>query len=371
MKAFMGMQEAKDSPAAAAAAAGAPAAAAGEAASSEPWATKSLKEEAEEAKKAAEEAVKELQDLRRKVADMEQALKMIPVPDRAQQDGGATGVGSGAAGQAGKAPRNPIAVTPGLEPQGNAKGFNAPPRKEVVDVPEGIADPVVVDGEDYRQLKKALEDLQTVVGTGQPPAADGRKGKTLKEDTDDIKKFVRAMGKDVGAMGNDMQTLKKHLDDVEGAMNRALANLAAEMARMKAARDAEEPPDSPHPGQKKLEGAGDTMAETLNAMAALNAAQQQNLARIGDGSRAEDIEALNEAVRQSENQLARLLAFLKQDVMDRFAVHEKTLIRMAKQIDFIQRMLKGEFDDQRESSRDAGSSLTVSAADGTVVTAES
>lgn len=29
-----------------------------------------------------------------------------------------------------------------------------------------------------------------------------------------IKKFVRAMGKDVGAMGNDMQALKKHLDDV-------------------------------------------------------------------------------------------------------------------------------------------------------------
>lgn len=63
-------------------------------------------------------------------------------------------------------------------------------------------------------------------------------------------------------------------------------------------------------------------------MAALNAAQQQQLARVGDDNRSEDIDALNDAMRQSENQLARLLAFLKQDVMDRFAVHEKTLIRV-------------------------------------------
>lgn len=70
-------------------------------------------------------------------------------------------------------------------------------------------------------------------------------------------------------------------------------------------------------------------ADTINAMAALNAAQQQQLARAGDGSRNDDIDALNEAMRQSENQLARLLAFLKQDVMDRFAVHEKTLIRVS------------------------------------------
>jgi hypothetical protein len=32
-----------------------------------------------------------------------------------------------------------------------------------------------------------------------------------------IKKFLRAFGKDVGAMGGDMQALKKNLDDVRGA----------------------------------------------------------------------------------------------------------------------------------------------------------
>ncbi|EFJ51151.1 hypothetical protein VOLCADRAFT_87941 [Volvox carteri f. nagariensis] len=332
LKAFLGMDAAKTAPAAAAAAVAAagPAAAA---AGNEPWASKNLKDKADE---------------------------VAAVSD----------VKGGGPAAAGGRNRNPIAVSPGMVDEG-AKGFAPPDRKQAGEPPEGISNPVVVDGEDYKQLKKALEDLQAAVGQQgpAPAAADGKKPKSLKEDTDDIKKFVRAMGKDVGAMGNDMQALKKHLDDVEGSMNRALANLAAEMARLKTA-PREEEPDSPEPKQekRKLEAAGDNMADTINAMAALNAAQQQQLARATDDTRAEDIDALNEAMRQSENQLARLLAFLKQDVMDRFAVHEKTLIRMAKQIDFIQRMLKGEFDDQRDAAREAGSTLTVAAPDGSVVT---
>ncbi|GLC51910.1 hypothetical protein PLESTB_000561900 [Pleodorina starrii] len=369
LKAFLGMETAKD-PKAPAAAAVPVAAGVAAAAGNEPWANKSLREQADEAEKAIKDMGGEMDRLRNKVADMEEALRSLGGPDRPQQTGAASAdVKGGGPGTPAGRNRNPIAVSPGLAETDAAKGFAPPDRKQTVPVPEGIVDPVVVDGEDYRQLKKAMEELQSVVGQQGPPPADGKKGKTLKEDTDDIKKFVRAMGKDVGAMGNDMQALKKHLDDVEGAMNRALANLAAEMAKMKLTK--EEEPDSPEPqqGRRKLEAAGDNMADTINAMAALNAAQQQQLARIGDDNRAEDIDALNEAMRQSENQLARLLAFLKQDVMDRFAVHEKTLIRMAKQIDFIQRMLKGDFDDQREAARDAGSSLTVSAADGSVVTA--
>lgn len=63
-------------------------------------------------------------------------------------------------------------------------------------------------------------------------------------------------------------------------------------------------------------------------MQAAQAVQQRLLANPIDGSRQEDIDALSNAVRQNENQLARLLAFLKQDVMDRFGVHERTLIRV-------------------------------------------
>ncbi|PNH10048.1 hypothetical protein TSOC_003288, partial [Tetrabaena socialis] len=297
----------------------------------------------------------DMDGLRRKVVELEDALRALGIVAQPQTGVSTQHMDVTGASPAGGPNRNAIAVSPGMAPDGLAKGFAPPARKQVMDVPEGMADPVLVDGEDYKQLRKALDDLQMAVGAP-PPAGDGaKKPKTLKEDTDDIKKFVRAMGKDVGAMGNDMQTLKKHLDDVEGAMNRALANLAAELAMMKAAQAAREEreletPESPAP--KRLEANSDNMAETLNAMAALNAAQQQQLARTGDGTRSDDIDALNEAMRQSENQLARLLAFLKQDVMDRFNVHEKTLIRMAKQIDFLQRMVKGEFDDQRESRRE-------------------
>ncbi|GIL42392.1 hypothetical protein Vafri_370, partial [Volvox africanus] len=329
---------------------------------------KNLREQADEAQKAVKDMSENLDQLRKKVADLENSLRAMSDTAKTEKEGApaADGKDGGSGAPSGRR-GNTITVTPGaVEEEG--KSF-APPDRKLVSVPEGIVEPLVVDGEDYKQLKKALEDLQAAVG--QQGAMDGKKGKSLKEDTDDIKKFVRAMGKDVGAMGNDMQTLKKHLDDVEAAMNKALANLAGELAKLKLAKDEDPEPESSEPkqGQRKLEAAGDNMADTINAMAALNAAQQQQLARAGDDNHAEDIDALNEAMRQSENQLARLLAFLKQDVMDRFGVHEKTLIRMAKQIDFIQRMLKGEFDDQREAAREAGSSLTVAASDGTVITA--
>ncbi|GIL95888.1 hypothetical protein Vretimale_1824, partial [Volvox reticuliferus] len=335
--------------------------------------SKNLRQQADEAQKAVKDMSENLDELRKKVADLEKALRAMSASRKTEKEGAAASDGKdGGSGAASGRRGNPLTVGAGVVEEGDGKSF-APPDRKVITVPEGIVEPLVVDGEDYKQLKKALEDLQAAVGQQGPPpgAVDGKKGKSLKEDTDDIKKFVRAMGKDVGAMGNDMQTLKKHLDDVEAAMNKALANLAGEMAKLKLAKDDDQDPESSEPkqGHRKLEVAGDNMADTINAMAALNAAQQQQLARAGDDNHAEDIDALNEAMRQSENQLARLLAFLKQDVMDRFAVHEKTLIRMAKQIDFIQRMLKGEFDEQREAAREAGSSLTVGAPDGSVITA--
>lgn len=43
----------------------------------------------------------------------------------------------------------------------------------------------MLDPEEYKQLKKALEELQAAVGA-QQGIADGKKGKNLKEDTDDV-----------------------------------------------------------------------------------------------------------------------------------------------------------------------------------------
>ncbi|KAG2426084.1 hypothetical protein HXX76_013272 [Chlamydomonas incerta] len=329
-----------------------------------PWANKTIRQAADDTKNAVDGVQADLGDMKKRMADMAEAMKALEGPLRAAAVAGPDDGKGGPGGPGAAAGRNPIAVNAGMVPTGPGSALTGPGRQGGPDGPDGN-NPVTVDAEEIRNLKKAVEDLQNTVGQPAPAAAPeaAKKPKTLKEDTDDIKKFVRAMGKDVGAMGNDMQALKKHLDDVEGAMNRALANLAAELAKMKAERDADDE-GGPRRDQRKLENAGDSMADTINAMAALNAAQQQQLARAGDGNRNDDIDALNEAMRQSENQLARLLAFLKQDVMDRFAVHEKTLIRMAKQIDYIQRLLKGEFDDQREAARDAGSSLTVSTPEG-------
>ncbi|PNW78958.1 hypothetical protein CHLRE_09g395769v5 [Chlamydomonas reinhardtii] len=329
-----------------------------------PWANKTIRQAADDTKNAVDGVQADLGDMKKRMADMAEAMKALEGPLRAAAAAAADDGKGGPGGPGAAGGRNPIAVNAVMVPSGPGSALTGPGRPGGPDGPDGN-NPVTVDAEEIRNLKKAVEDLQNTVGQPAPAAAPevAKKPKTLKEDTDDIKKFVRAMGKDVGAMGNDMQALKKHLDDVEGAMNKALANLAAELAKMKAERDADDE-GGPRRDQRKLENAGDTMADTINAMAALNAAQQQQLARAGDGSRNDDIDALNEAMRQSENQLARLLAFLKQDVMDRFAVHEKTLIRMAKQIDYIQRLLKGEFDDQREASRDAGSSLTVSTPEG-------
>ncbi|GFR45288.1 hypothetical protein Agub_g6396 [Astrephomene gubernaculifera] len=356
IKAFVDMKQGGAGPAAAAAVPAAAAAAAAASAGNEPWADKALREETEEARKAVKELTDDLDGLRRKLAGMEDALRSMGIPQ--PLGSGLTDVRS-AAGSASSGPsRNPVAVSPGLASELVAQGLAPPVQKSAAGAPqspEGVPDPVTVDPEDFKQLKRAFEELQGAVGA--LPQQQPQKPKTLREDTDDIKKFVRAMGKDVGAMGNDMQTLKKHMDDVEAATNRALGNLAAEVARMKAARE-EERPDSADrkrsQQQPKLETAGGKMEDTIGAITALNAAQQQELARAAaDGGRSEDIDALNEAMRQSENQLARLLAFLKQDVMDRFAVHEKTLIRMAKQIDYVQRLLKGEFDEQRIAARES------------------
>lgn len=48
--------------------------------------------------------------------------------------------------------------------------------------------PVTVDAEEIRNLKKAVEDLQNTVGQPAPAAAPevAKKPKTLKEDTDDV-----------------------------------------------------------------------------------------------------------------------------------------------------------------------------------------
>ncbi|KAG2495829.1 hypothetical protein HYH03_006068 [Edaphochlamys debaryana] len=313
------------------------------------------------------DVAKDVDDVKKKLDDLDKAVKAAAMGQMLPREAGAANV-QGIDVKPGEQPgaadkkKNPIQVTAG-QPEAAGPGFKNGVKQKSVDVPEGIAEPVVIDGEELKAMKKALGDLQQAVWA--QPAAQGepKKGKSLKEDTDDIKKFVRAMGKDVGAMGNDMQALKKHLDDVENAMNKALANLAGELAKLKAAQDADG--DRRKPGAT-LETAGDNMNDTLNAMAALNAAQQQQLARAPGDNRSDDIDALNEAMRQSENQLARLLAFLKQDVMDRFNVHEKTLIRMAKQIDFVQKLLKGEGDYDR-SGGDGGSALTVQGNDGNML----
>lgn len=49
---------------------------------------------------------------------------------------------------------------------------------------------------------------------------------------------------------------------VEAAMNRALANLVGEMAKLRVSREHEDEPDSPEhakQGHRRLEGAGDNM----------------------------------------------------------------------------------------------------------------
>lgn len=50
-----------------------------------------------------------------------------------------------------------------------------------------------------------------------------------------VKRFARAVGKDLGAIGNDVGLLKQQLDGVQADLGAALARLAEEVARQKIA----------------------------------------------------------------------------------------------------------------------------------------
>lgn len=58
-------------------------------------------------------------------------------------------------------------VSPGLANDGMPQGFSTPPaRKQVISIPEGVAEPVIVDAQQYKTLARAVEDLKVARGGG-------------------------------------------------------------------------------------------------------------------------------------------------------------------------------------------------------------